>query len=58
MSVKQTQRFFNMEFGINLVPTRRTINAIHRKFMKTGSVVDAQRSRRPRGGRSEENIWA
>jgi len=36
-----------MEFGINLVPTRRTN---HRKFMKTGSVVDAERSRRPRSG--------
>jgi len=45
-----------MEFGINLVPTRRTIYAIHRKFMKTRSVVDAQRLRRPRNGRSEENI--
>jgi len=39
-----------MEFEINLVPTWRTIYAIHRKFMKTGSVVDAQRSRRPRIG--------
>jgi len=28
-----------MEFGNNLVPTRRTIYAIYRKFMKTGSVV-------------------
>ena len=25
--------------------------------METGSVVDAQRSGRPRSGRSEENIW-
>jgi len=55
-SVRQTQRPFNMEFEINLIPTRRTIYAIHRKFMKTVSVVDAQRSRRPRSGRSEENI--
>jgi len=55
-SVRQTQRLFNMEFEINLVPTRRTIYAIHRKFMKTGSVVDVQRSRRPRSGCSEENI--
>jgi len=45
-SVRQTQRLFNMELGINLVLKRRTIYAIHRKFMKTGSVVDAQRSRR------------
>jgi len=43
-----------MEFGINFVPTRRTIYTIHRKFMKTGSVVDAQRSRRPRSVRSKE----
>jgi len=35
-SVRQTLRLC-MEFGINLVPTRRTIYAIHRKFMKTGS---------------------
>jgi len=35
-SVRQTQRLFNMEFGINLVPTRRIIYAINRKFMKTG----------------------
>jgi len=41
-SVRQTQSLFNMEFGINLVPTQRTIYVIHRKFMKTGSVVDAQ----------------
>jgi len=38
-SIRQTQRSFNMEFGINLVPKRRTIYAIYRKFMKTGSVV-------------------
>jgi len=44
-SVRQTQHLFNVEFVINLAPTRRTIYAIHRKFMKTGSVVDAQRSR-------------
>jgi len=31
-----------MEFGINLVHTRRTIYAIYCKFMKTGSVVVAQ----------------
>jgi len=54
-SVRQTQRLY-MEFGINLVPTRRTIYAIHRKSMKTGSVVDAQRLRRPRIGCLEENI--
>ena len=46
-SVRQTQRLFNKEFGINSAPTRRTIYAIHRKFMETGSVVDAQRSGRP-----------
>jgi len=40
-SVRQTQRHY-MEFGINLAPTRRTIYVIHPKFMKTGSVVDAQ----------------
>ena len=55
-SVRQTQRLFNREFGINSAPTRRTIYAIHRKFMETGSVVDARRSGRPRSGRSEENI--
>ena len=55
-SVTQTQRLFNREFGINSAPTRRTIYAIHRKFMETGSVVDAQRSGRPKSGRSEENI--
>ncbi len=56
-SVRQTQRLFNREFGINSAPTQRTIYAIHRKFMKTGSVVDVQRSGRPRSGCSEENIW-
>ena len=55
-SVKQTQRLFNREYGINLAPTRRTIYEFHCKFMETGSVVDAQRSGRPRSGRSEENI--
>ena len=55
-SVRQTQRLFNREFGINSAPTRQPIYAIHRKFMETGSVVDAQRSGRPRSGRSEENI--
>jgi len=55
-AVRQIQRLY-MEFGIkNLVSTRRTIYAIHRKFIKTGSVVDAQKSRRPRIGRLEENI--
>ena len=55
-SVGQTQRLFNREFGNNSAPTRRTIYAIHRKFMESGSVVDAQRSGRPKSGRSEENI--
>ena len=55
-SVRQTQHLFNREFGINSAPTRRTIYAIHRKFMETGSVVDVQRSGRPKSGRSEENI--
>ena len=55
-SVRQTQRLFNREFGINSAPTRRIIYAIHRKFMETGSVVDAQRSGRPKSGLSEENI--
>ena len=32
---RQTQRLFNKEFGINSAPKRRTINAIHRKFMET-----------------------
>jgi len=52
-SVRQTQRPFNMEFGINLAPTRRTIYVIHHKFMKTRSLVNIQRSRRPRSG-----LWA
>ena len=56
-SVRQTQHLFNREFGINLAPTRLIIYAIHHKFMKTGSVVDAQRSGRPRSRHSEENIW-
>ena len=55
-SVRQTQHLFNREFGINSAPTRRTIYAIHRKFMETGSIVDAQRSGRPKSRRSEENI--
>ena len=55
-SVRQTQRLFKRKFEINSAPTRRTIYAIHRKFMETGSVVDAQRSGRPRSGCSEENI--
>ena len=55
-SVRQAQRLFNRKFGINLAPTRRTIYAIYRKLMETGSVVDARRSERPRSGRSEENI--
>ena len=55
-SVRQTQCLFNKGYGINSAPTRRTIYAIHCKFMEIGSVVDAQRSGRPRSGRSEENI--
>ena len=47
---------FYREFGINSAPTRQTIYANNRKFMETGSVVDAQRSGRPRSGSSEENI--
>ena len=31
-SVRQTQRLFNREFGINLASTRRTIYAIHATF--------------------------
>jgi len=56
--VRQTQRLFNREFGIDSAPTRPTIHAIHRKFMKTGSgsVFDAQRSGRLRSGRSEASI--
>jgi len=45
-SVRQIQRPFNLEFGINLVPTRRSIYAIHRKFMKTGSVHKDQEDQR------------
>ena len=56
-SVRQTQRLFNKEFGINSASTRQTIYAIHCKFMETGSVIDAQKSGRPWSGRSEENIW-
>ena len=55
-SVRQTQRLFNREFGINSAPTQQTIYAIHCKFIETGSVVDAQRSGRPRSRCSEENI--
>jgi len=55
-SVRQTQRLY-MEFKINLVPSRRTIYAIHRKFEITGSVVYAQWSRRLRIVDLEENIW-
>ena len=55
-SVRQTQGLFNREFRINSAPTRQTIYAIHCKFMETGSVVDAQRSGRPKSGRSEKNI--
>ena len=43
-SVKQTQRLFNRKFGINLAPTRRTIYAIHHKFMKTESCTLRQKS--------------
>ena len=55
-SIRQTQHLFNREFGINSAPTRQTIYALHRKFMKTVSVVDAQRSGRPKSRCSEENI--
>jgi len=55
-SARQTQRPFNIEFEINLVPTWQTIYAIHPKFMQIGSVVDAQTSKKSRSGRSEENI--
>ena len=54
-SVRQTQRLFNREFGINSAPTRQTIYAIHRNIMETGSVIDARRSGGPKSGRSEEN---
>jgi len=46
-SVRQTQRIFNLEFeiGQSLGKNLKLIYAIHRKFMKPESVVDAQRSR-------------
>ena len=53
---RQTQRVFDKEFGINSASTRRTIYAIHRKYMATGLIADTQRSGRQRSGRSEENI--
>ena len=52
-SVRSTQRLLNRDFGSNSAPRQRTVYAIHRKFMETGSVVDAQRSGRPRSGRSK-----
>ena len=46
----------NREFGIHSVPTRRTVYAIHCKFMETDSVADTKRSGRLRSGCSAEII--
>ena len=55
-SVKQTQCLFDREFKINSDLTRRTIFAIHRKFMATGSEADTKRSGKPRSRRSEKTF--
>ena len=47
-SVRPTQRLFNSQFAINSAPTRRTIYAVHRRFMATGAVADTQQSGRSR----------
>ena len=54
-SPTEVQRRFHATYGPHYEPTRRTIYAIHAKFMETGSVNDQPRSGRPRSGRSEEN---
>ena len=54
----EVQRRFRAAYGINYVPSRPTIYAIHAKFLQTGSVNDQPRSGRPRTGRTEENVEA
>ena len=54
-SPTEVQRRFHATYDPHYEPTRRTIYAIHAKFMETGSVNDQPRSGRLRSGRSEEN---
>ena len=49
----QTQRRYRTRYGKN-PPSRSSIRRWHKKFMETGSVLDAMRTGRPRI--SEENI--
>jgi len=49
----QTQRNYRIKYGRD-PPSRPSIRALHKKFMETGTVLDKERSGRPRT--SEENI--
>ena len=55
-SPTEVQRLFHATYGPHYYePTRRTIYAIHAKFLETGSVNAQPRSGRPRSCRSVEN---
>ena len=58
LSPMEVQRRFRAAYGINYVPSRPTIYAIHAKFLQTWSVNDQPQSGRPRNGCTEENVEA
>ena len=55
-SVIAVQQRFRALYGPGYTPDRNTIINIHRKFMKTGSVMDRRSLGRPRIGQNDENV--
>ena len=47
---------FREKFPNSVPPSRQTMHNLAKKFHSTGSVLDCNRSGRPRTGRSEENV--
>ena len=58
LSPVEVQRRFRAAYGINYVPSRPTIYAIHAKLLQTGSVNDKPQSERLRTECTEENVEA
>lgn len=55
-SVVQVQRWWRARYGRHTNLDPKTIKNCHKKFLTTGSVLDAKRTGRPSTSRSEENI--
>ena len=55
-SVIAVQQRFRALYRPGYTPDRNTIINIHRKFMKTGSVMDRRSLGRPRIGQNDENV--